>query len=324
MQVSQEASSWLIFPLNFEIVHPQLHGHERLLRLFLSVTFQSLEYSSLRMLPYLDSFRKWFILSSFGASLPPPKDLETCPFLKIGDITSLAHNLHQSLIADKDNSLTEFVSSVFSFPQRFAIALGLKGVIFVLDAFDYTNVVLDPSDAAFGASLKSVRLSDALSLALNDSPYIISLKNERDFLECFAGSNAALLTTEGVIQAATEQEIVVRNPALRIRIEDCRGCPGFVVAFKALVARIKAAGNHAAYPSPYSRVNTAADLSRQKVIRLELVHLVGLLMAAGIDEFPREIVNELGAASDLIVRLGPELEVEAEKEAAFSRASGDV
>jgi hypothetical protein len=304
LQVSDEASQWLLFPLNFEICSPQLNGHERLLRLFVSVAFQSLEYSCLKLLPYLDLFRKWFVLSAFGAAMPWPKELEGCPFLDAKVLAALTHSLSQALTANGDDSLSEFIGEVCAFPHKFAVAVGLKGALFVLDGFEYTRIEFEPAEDCFDNSLRPVCLSDVLSLALNESPYIVSLKNEREFLECFAASDAALLATEGIVHEAKEPVILVRNPPFQIRVEDCAGCPGYLVMFRALVKKIKAATDNAAYPSNYSDISTACDMSRQKVIRLELVHFATLLNGAGNEAFSQDLINDLSATTNLQFAVG--------------------
>jgi hypothetical protein len=304
LQVSNESSQWLFFPVNFEIAGFHCRSPELLLRFFISVAFQSLEYSSLKLLPYLSALQKWFTLSSFGAALVPPQELTNTPLIKIGNLQTLSKSLSSSLSANKDNSLTDFVREIANFPHNFATALGLRGVIFVLDAFEYSNQEFDPSDTGFSASLHAVRFSDILSLALNQSPYLISLKDEAKFLQCFAGSSAALLTTEELIPTPKEPEIIVRNPSLTVRIEDCRGCPGFIIAYRKLLTKVRALTEKASYVSPYSSVSTTADQSRQKLVKQELVRFVGLLVDAGVDGYPRGVINDLNESLETTVRAG--------------------
>jgi hypothetical protein len=277
LQVSSEASQWLFFPINFEIWTTHLTNPNRLLRLFLSTSFQALTYSSLNLLPYLDSLQRWFTLVAFGAALTPPQELTNCPFLRISELTTLAKSLNSQ------------PKTIAEFPNVFAQTLGLRGAIFIIDGFD----------------LATVELTDALSLALNESPYVIAVKSEQQFLRCFAGNSAAMITTDGIIKEVREPVIIVRNPALTVKVEDCGGCPGFVVAFRRLVERVKAYLENAAYASQYSSVNTAADLSRAKLVKQELVHFVTLLVEAGVEGYGREIINELMESNEMVVKLGP-------------------
>jgi hypothetical protein len=194
------------------------------------------------------------------------------------------------------------------FPHNFAVAVGLQGVVFVFDGFEFSDVEYEPSASAFPSSLHRVRLSDMLSIAMNQSPYLVSLKEEAKFLQCFAGTSPAMLTTDGLITNGQEPGITVRNPSITLKFADCQGCPGFVLAYRNLVQKVKAMEANAAYQSQYASVNTSPDISRQRLVKRELVHFIGLLAQAGVDGFPKSLINELNASNDTIVKLIPDRE----------------
>jgi hypothetical protein len=109
----------------------------------------------------------------------------------------------------------------------------------------------------------------------------------------------------------------VRNPAINLRLADCQGCPGFVLAYRNLVEKVRAIGANAAYQSQYSTVNTSPDMSRMRLVKKELVHLLGLLVDAGVEGLSKAMINDLNASNEIVVKLGPEKQEEKAPERKF-------
>ena len=293
IRMSSEVSKYLVFPMNFELNWLFLGSPAALMRIFVSTAFDSLEYCLLKVVPYLDTLRKWFTLSVFGTLLTPPV-LQECSFVDMKALSALCKSLNTALNANGDHSLEHFVEKMCRFPRDFAQAFGMKDALFVMDGFDYANVELRPSPELFPRSLKSVWLSDYLCLELAKSPYLISMQDEQAFMECFSCDDAALLDTEGMItEPYADGYLRFREPALKLRVTDCLGCPGYIARFQKLWNLVVAAHDNASYPSRYSMIRTMADVSRRRTIKQEAMKLITLLFTAGNENFSKELLNEI-------------------------------
>jgi hypothetical protein len=287
LQLSDEASSVLFFPFNWELSSLEIEEPARLLRLFIQNAFDALEYSSLRLLPFLGPLRKWFWAIIFGASISAPQELAGCPDISVAAVQKLAKDLRDAQDRDGDDSLGEFVREVCAFPRRFAKAVGLHGVVFIFDGFESTNLLFRPHEGFFARSLRDVRLCDVLSAELEKAPYLVSMRDEVLFFESFLCTDAQYIGTEGLVQDGDGDEVWVRDPnpdedpALRLAEADCLGHPGYVAAFRKIVSRVRAIEENAP-PSPWAVIRTAGDVSRYKTVKYELLNLVALLIDAGV------------------------------------------
>jgi hypothetical protein len=298
--LSAEAGRYLLFPLNFEFASLNLSDPTRLLRLFVTTAFEALEYSSLRLIPVVDSLRRWFLISIFGSSVPPPSQNG---LIDVTQIHALARRLNSALIANSDHSLEEFVQTVASFPREFAIAFGFVDAIYIFDSFEFSSIQLKPEPAVFPRSLKSANLGDAICVEIGHSSYIVALQNEQEFMEAFSCPDAALIDTQGLLTVEGKGMIEVVDPPLRITIEDCFGCPGFIGRFTRLLDEVKRSDENTAIPGKFSAVKTVTDISRRKSIKLGIVRLASLLNGAKNERFTLDLLNELVAAEDVFTRV---------------------
>jgi hypothetical protein len=313
LQLSNEVSTFLFFPFNFELVSFALGDCLQLLRLFIANAFEAVEYSSLKLLPYLEPLRKWFVVCVFGSSIAPPQEVATCGFFNVSDLTRLAHSLKLAIKDDGDHSLRQFIELLCAFPNAFARAVGLRGAIYIIDGFEFSQVVITPSETLFRRSLEEVCLSDVLSAELNKSIFIVSMKEEQKFFESFACADAAFIGTQGLIKVpdAQDDELIVHdplvpineNPGLRLRLSQCLGCPGFVAVFKRIAAKAKAIRDNAAIPSPWAIVRSSTDVSRSKIARFELLHLLQLLAEAEAPAVSAAVVGRVQESKSLTVKL---------------------
>lgn len=303
LQVSDEASQYLFFPVNFEVEVLELQDCSRLLRLFVATMFQALEYSSLKVLPYLEALRRWFSLSVFGSFVQVPQDVVKSGMFDAEKLNELAKSINGALAQDSDHSLEEFVAKVCAMPGLFAEACGLKGVIFVLDSFEFCDITLCPQPEAFSRSLKTVNLAQCMCKVLAKSPYLVSMQNEQYFLSAFTCNDCEIIDMCGLIQdPVCDGYIATRQPTMRLKITDCMGAPGYIGAFKKLMARIHAMEENAAFKTTYSMTRTAADLSRKKLIQQELIRLAGCLLVAGNEGISKHLLNELAESEQFLIR----------------------
>jgi hypothetical protein len=310
LQLSDEGSMFLLFPVNFEIATGDIVG---LLHLFIATAFEAIEYSALRLLPWLDGLRKWFLACIFGAAIAPPQDIVVSGFFNVQQLVQITKELRRGLTEDGDHSLREFVELVCAFPNNFARAVGLKGTIFIIDAFELTQVIISPAPDFFPRSLESVCLSDVLSGELDRSSFLVSMRDEQRFFESFACEDAAFISTQGIVAVDDDDDDEIwvhdafvpidENPGLKIRESDCLGCPGFVALFRRVAQRAKQVADNTAIPSPWASFWVAPDLARHKVIRFELLKLLQLLADAQAPAVDLAAVARVRESKRLAVKL---------------------
>ena len=302
LRLSSENEKYLVFPINFELQSVETPWPHRLLRLFVNIAFESLECCFLKVVPYLEAIRSWFVLSVFGQLVAPPK-LSNCSFIDIPALTALAKSLNVALNEDDDHSIESFLEKVCQFPRDFARAFGLKDVLFVIDAFEYSNQIFEPRPDQFSRALKPGYLCDYLCLEMSKSPYLVSLKDEQQFFECFSCDDAALLDTEGMItDPYADGYLRITQPSLKLAVTDCLGCPGYIARFQKIWDLVVASYDNAAYPHSYSMVRTLPEVSRQRVIKQEITKLVSLLYTAGNKDFTKDLLNEMGESETMTVK----------------------
>ena len=303
LQVSDEASQYLFFPVNFEVEVCELQSHQRLLRLFVATMFQALEYSSLKILPYLEALKRWFTLCVFGSYLTVPDVVAECGLFNVTKLQELAKSVSAALKKDDDHALEEFMALVCEMPGLFAEACGLRGVIYVLDSFEFCDITITPGREVFPRSLKPVNLAQCMCKVLSKSPYLVSMQDEQSFLQAFTCNDCEVIDMCGLIpDQVCDAYIATRQPAMRLKISDCMGAPGYIGAFKKLLERVEQMEEHAAFKTSYSMTKTAADLSRKKLIKQELIRLAGFLLVAGNDEISKHLLNELADSEQFLVR----------------------
>lgn len=320
IRMSSELEKYLVFPVNFESVTLQISSPATLMRLFVNIAFDALEYCLLKVVPYLEALRKWFTLSVFGTLLVPPA-VNELDYLDMTALIGLIKSLNSALNENKEHSLEQFVERMCRFPRDFAQAFGMKDVLFVIDGFEYANLPYIPGTDLFPRSLKTVYLSDYLCLEMSKSPYLVSMQDEEEFMEAFSCDDAALLDTEGMItEPYADGFLVFREPSLKLKVTDCLGCPGYIARFQKLWNLVVASYDNAAYPSPWSFVRTMPDVSRQKVIKQEAIRLVTLLFTGGNENFSKELLNEMIESDNMTVRFVETEMYEEEEEEAVEEA----
>ena len=322
IQVSDEASSYLVFPINFEFQTLDLSNHNTFLRLFVRVLFDSLEYSNMAFIPYLQQLKKWFIMTVYGTQMQFPNGITQLGNVNKDALNSIAKGLNAALKGTGVHGLENFIQKVCSLPDEFAKALGFHGVLFLLDSFEYCDFFFYPGES-FPESLKPVSLSQSLSNVLSNSLYIISLKDEEHFMECFSCDNAALIDTEGFLEnLIAPYEIVVRQPPFTLKFEDCLGCSGYIAAFDNIVHHGLSIRENTE-TSHYATLRTSADFARSKVVKQELSRFCQLLYKAGNTNITKDLLNNLVNAETIsisIINKEPNEEEEDQEEESSKQA----
>lgn len=318
LQQSNAASQYLFFPLNFETITLELPNIRQILRLYIKNTFDSLEYSHFAFLPFLAPLRKWFTFTVFGSTAQFPSGIEKqFPEVNIQALQDLAKKIYNVL----HNNTTQyaikiFLDAVFSLPSAMASALGLSGVIYILDSFEFCDKYLIPSEDCFPEATKPVSISQSLCEELQKNSYVVSYQDENLFMNSFTCNDAELIQIENLVdpdaqpseapttrnrkqqQAPVNPEdqndppIIIRQPVpLRLSKYDCLGCPGLLDKYHKLVKLIRS-NNKNKTNAPYSLNRNSSEYFRDMIVKKEIIRFATLLYDAGSDLVNVDILNK--------------------------------
>lgn len=302
LQLCDEYSQYLFMTLNFEQETLYLTDVMKLLLLFVNRTFECAYFSNLVLVPAIRPLQQWFISQIMGTNPQLPTVCDQVNVIDTNKIFDIIHKIKQTLKSDETNGLETFIQLVCDIPELLGSALGFKKVIFIIDSFEYSYVQIFPSENYFSYSKGYVTLADALCNALNKNLYITSMQNEELFMECFTCPDAMLLDTDKLLESYQNSSVIdIHNPSLRLTIKDCSGCPGYIVQFLKLVERIDKANNNVAIKTKHSLLQTHADISRLKIIRLELVRFCHLIESAGHTKITKDLLNQLNNEDEELI-----------------------
>ena len=322
IQVSDQANTYLFFPFNFKLV--TWESNFNILRLFISAIFDSLEYSCLALLPYIKQLRQWFTMTVFGSniqlpkqvsSLPPPPQSEMKSHVDVDRLTKLANSLNKCMKSTEKEGLDNFLKSICMLPNQIAQAVGLNGVIYFLDSFEFSSYNFTPNADFFPNSLRPVSFSKYLCQELDqpDILYIVSPQDEEQFLQCFTCNDGALIDLEGILKDfKIPTEIKVTLPQLHITIDHCNGYPGYIYKFYNLCNLISAM-NQNTTSALYSVIKNSSAVSRHNTVKRELLRFCQLLLYSGSTLVSEELMQTIAEEQNIkITVIGDDVEEEEE------------
>lgn len=336
LQKSDTASQYLFFPVNFETLTLELSNIRQILRFYIKNTFDALEYSHMAFLPFLTPLRKWFTFTVFGSTAQFPTQIDKqFPGVDIKALQELAKKVNTAFLNNHDKvAIKIFLDTVFSIPSAISHALGLTGVIYVFDNFEYADKYLMPSEDCFPDAVKPSSISQSLCDELQNHSYIVSYQEEQQFLTSFTCNNAELIEITNSYDIHKEEDekkppssprsnqknkgqeappppppepkdcdIIIRHPApLRLSKDNCLGCPGLVDKYKKLVKLVRQYQNNKV-SNPYSLTKSSSEHFREMIVKKEILRFISLLYHAGSDLINNDVLNKFIDGDSIAVKL---------------------
>ena len=296
LQLSEDASKFLFFPINFEFISHELNHPKNLFRIFVNTAIEGAHYSDYRLIPYIQPLKQYFH-TVINSNVPQfPANLKNAQFIDIEEIKRIGQKFVAALHANDVKSLTEFISELVKFPNEIALALGFDGPFYVFDSFEYCDRLIHPNQYCFPASTKPISLAEPLSAQLNGAHYVVSYQEEQRFMECFACNDAALIDIQGAVRNINElnlPNISIFQPKLHFTPQDCHGCPGYLVHYSKLVESIRRHGYNATRQCPYAPIQSVGDNSRMYWIKQDLKRLCKDLLNFSNPQITAKLLNTL-------------------------------
>lgn len=307
LQISGEASNYLVFPLNWSLYSIFLDDISKLYNIFVTTIFESLRSTKMNLIPIIAPLQQWFqLLITIPAFSPLPPVVLHYPGISPDAIVNVGMKIYKAW--NSKSGLKDFLIQMARLPTMIAHAFGMKNCVYVFDHFDACGYLIEPTNR-FPESNEAVSLTSVLCTALSDSIYFIATLDDFEFFENFTLQNYRQLSTERIISFANEDEkdkneILIAQPPVTISIDSCRGCPAYCATFKRLCELIKSTSEKTAVKNQFSSLKSIVDTSRKNILKQEIYRFCKLLASEDSDEiFTTEVLNELESKSEYDVRL---------------------
>jgi hypothetical protein len=206
----------------------------------------------------------------------------------------------------EDNNFSLFLNEICAFPQRIARAFEFKSAVLVYDHFDVSAFLLEPGEH-FHESKEPASLFAALQAAAQEGPFFIASRSDEGLLDLFRNFKVEEyrhVSTERLIDTREGREIVVPQIQLTLHVDMCRGCPAYLALYEKVVELATESQEKAAVKSQFSRLKSVVDISRNEMLKQELVRLAILLANADTDgNFDEGKLNGLVGLADFTVKV---------------------
>lgn len=302
LQLSNETSNYLIIPINWLIHQIFLDDIQKIYQLMVTTTLNALRGEHMELIPLMGSLQQWFLsLLTIPAYPPiPPIVLHFSPFPH-DLINAIGKRIHTAW--NRKSGLAEFLNETIRFPISIAHAFGFKNPVFVFDHFDSLGYIID-APPRFSESKDSVNLSNLVSDVIDSCPFFVASQDDSEFYKLFKITDYKPLQTERMIEPESEHEIMISNPQITLSIDMCRGCPAYCAMFNRLCDMVSEANERAAVKSQFSRLRSVVDITRNEMVKQELLRVCLLLAASDTDNlFDEDKINKLSSMSELSIKL---------------------
>ena len=308
LQISGEATNYLIFPLNWSLYSIFLDDISKLYNIFVTTIFESLRSTKMNLIPIIAPLQQWFqFLITIPAFSPLPPVVLHFPGISTDAIINVGMKIHKAW--NSKSGLKDFLVQMARLPIMIAHAFGMKNSVYVFDHFDACGYLIEPN-SRFSESEEPVSLTNVLCNALTDSIYFIATLDDFEFFENFSLQNYRQLSTERIIPLPDENEkenvneILIAQPPLTISIESCRGCPAYCATFKRLCELVKTTNEKTAVKNQFSTLKSIVDASRKNILKQEIYRFCKLLATEDSDDiFTSEVLTELESRPEYDIRL---------------------
>ncbi|OHT12245.1 hypothetical protein TRFO_18052 [Tritrichomonas foetus] len=302
LQLSNETSNYLIIPINWLLHQIFLDDIQKIYQLMVTTTLTALRGEHLELIPIMGALQQWLLsLVTIPAFPPlPPSVLHFDPFPK-DVVIGIGRRIHDSW--NNKEKLYNFLFETMNFPVALSHAFGFKNPVFVFDHFDSCGYVIEPTDR-FAESGAPVNISELLCKVIDSCPFFVAAQDESEFFTIFTINEYKQLSTERMITAKGEHEIMISNPQITLSMDMCRGCPAYCAMYKRLCEMVKEANERAAVKSQFSRLRSVVDITRNEMVKQELLRVCLLLAAADTENlFDEEKMNRLSSMPELQIKL---------------------
>ena len=291
IQQSSANDTFLFLPLNPEKLTLELGSIKQLYNIMITTTMTSARYANYAIAPFIPELCQWFCSITTQPVLPSfPQVPSHVHGIDFKAIQQLGHKLFENL-KDKEG-MDKFLKTITKFPLDFAKAIGLKGVFFIIDHFEYFDVEFY-DEQMFPDSLKPVRLAPLICSAISKQKYIVSCQTENLFSQAFTCEGATPIDTEGIISQFTDERVLTVKPMnFTISLKDCNGCPGIISAFEK-TADLAENVNKEPQQNKKVKIQSAVQRSRYIILKKQLMHLLKCLAATENDNFTLERLNSI-------------------------------
>ena len=300
LQISNEISNYLLFPVNWQLHRILLDDFAKFYRLYIITAMTGLRNARMDLIKVIDALEQWFlsIVTIQGVPLFPPALLHAENFPK-EIISGIGQRVSKAWMSKKD--FRGFVETTLALPKEIAHAFGLKNVVYIFDHLDVADLSLQ-APRHFSRGSQPISLGEILCGEIAQAPYFVAAKDDAMLFDMFTLTDFKQLSTERMLETKEKKEILVADPSLVVTYEMCHGCPAYCAQFDRVYEFIK--NNQQNLKTEFTKLRSVVMNSRKEQVRQEVSRLCFLLSQSDTDDIlSDDVLNSLQDARELEVRI---------------------
>jgi hypothetical protein len=291
LQLASETQNYLIVPFNWYLHQIYLDDHQKLYGLIVATTLNALRAARVELIPVINVLHQWFLsILTIPGLAPLPRSVTHFPKFPHNVVFDIGKKIHAcwhrkdtSSTSEKEDSASRtttlprrddkepfqlFLTEIAKLPSNLAAAFGFQTAVPVFDHFDASAYEIEPGEH-FATSRTPVNLFSVLWQTIQGSPFFVSSQDDEELLKLFRRENIheyRQISTERLIDAKAERELIVPQLQICVGIEMCRGCPAYCSMFQRVCDLAAEAHDKAAVKSQFSRLKSVVDISRNVML----------------------------------------------------------
>jgi len=299
IQESQEIDEFMYVPINFAQIDLDLGDIDHMYKQFITIFLNAASYSNFAVSPFVPSLITWFLSLISSPVIPAFPQIPPVNGVDSSGIQEIGKKIFSSYRTNKN--LSQFIENLVSFPHSIATSISRKNIIMIIDHFEYCDIqILDPE--LFPQSRKPVSLANIFSKFLGTVQFIVSMKSEQMFFQCFKCESLSI-DTDNILDSYKEyRELVDISIPISLTINDCLKAPGYISSFVKLADLVQ---ENAQLPqtNKFSSISSSALASKTRIIKTELSLFCKYLVEAGNEKISIDLLNALNDSDTVSLKL---------------------
>ena len=279
----------LMFPLNFDNLQDDMNSVVGIYNLFVNTAMYSAKYCTMQLLPHIDLLSKWFLEIPKNMVLNPlPAAFEKVNGIRWKQIFKIGQEFTDAFNDKKARECGTILRLIAEFPMKFAKALRLQSVLYVVDHLDLSHAELVDT-TSYPVSFKPAEFGPVFAEALAAAPHVVATQKDAEFCKHLIETSKHVDMLH-LIKMDVVQALVIPEFDIKLSLEDCMGCPGFINLFLSICQQVYEFNRDTQFPSKFATVRSTVDGSRLNLIQKGIDSLFSSLLDAGSDVITRKRV----------------------------------
>ena len=299
LQISQETSHYLIFPINWQLQQIYIEDIPKLYSIIVTTTLASLRASCMRLVPVINTFQQYLtslIEMPLLPAVPPP--LQKFPGFPTTLVQQIGSQIHRAW--NNPEGFEDFLNLMFLLPDNLAKCFGFNNAVYVVDHYDACCLAIEAPEK-FTAQ-KPFSIPASFNKALNVCPFFVASLDDGEFFKYF-DVDSLHLKTEYMINPDPMPDILIKDPQMTIKQSMCNGCPGYCALYKKVVNLAREAEEKMAVKEQFAKLRSVVDIARQEMLHQQVYKLCILLKEVSEEFIDAGKLTKIGELQELNITI---------------------